>query len=275
MMKAVCDVCPHHCTLAEGQRGLCMARQNHDGKIISENYGRVTALALDPIEKKPLNRFYPGSNILSVGSYGCNMKCEFCQNHEISMADDGTVGWAYISPEDLTQKAESLQNRGNTGIAFTYNEPAIGFEYVVDTAELVHQAGMKNVLVTNGCVCGRAAEELCGHMDAMNIDLKGFTDEFYRKHGGDLETVKSFIKKAAAACHVEITTLIIPSENDGNVLADMVSWIADIDNNIPLHISRFFPRWRMSDRTPTPVNQIYDIADMARKKLNYVFTGNC
>lgn len=274
--KAVCDVCPHRCRLEVGQKGRCGARKNRDGRIVCDNYGRVTALALDPIEKKPLHRFYPGSQILSVGSYGCNMHCAFCQNHDISMAGEQDVRWVYVSPEMLAEKAESLREQGNIGVAFTYNEPSIGFEYVADTAKLLHETDMKTVLVTNGCVTGQPAETLCEYMDAMNIDLKGFTEEFYRRHGGDLETVKRFIQKAADHCHVELTTLIVPGENDGEQeLRDLVSWIADIDPAIPLHVSRFFPRWKMTEGHPTPVEQIYDIAAMAREKLKYVYTGNC
>lgn len=275
-VRVVCGVCPHHCSLEEGQTGRCGARKNRDGSIVCDNYGKVTALALDPIEKKPLNRFYPGSNILSVGSYGCNMNCAFCQNHDISMAKEADVRWAYLSPAELAERAEGLKDRGNIGVAFTYNEPSIGFEYVEDTAKLLHEAGMKTALVTNGCVLGRAADVLCENIDAMNIDLKGFTDGFYRRHGGDLETVKQFIRKAADHCHVELTTLIVPGENDDDrELYEMVSWIACLDPEIPLHVSRFFPRWKMTGTGPTPVGQIYDLAEMAREKLKYVYTGNC
>lgn len=274
-MRAACQVCPHHCSLIEGQYGRCRARQNIGGKIICANYGKVTALALDPIEKKPLRRFYPGSNILSVGSYGCNMSCPFCQNHDISMTDEQGVQWEYMPPEALAEEAAALRSRGNIGAAFTYNEPLVGFEYVRDAARLIHKAGMKTVLVTNGCVESWVEEELLPYMDAMNIDLKGFTKAYYRKLGGELSTVKAFIEKAAAHCHIELTTLIVPGENDGEELRQLVDWVAGINPEIPFHLSRFFPRWKMSGSRPTPVETVYGAARMAREKLSFVYTGNC
>ena len=288
-MRPVCQVCPHHCRLEEGALGLCRARKNVSGKIQSENYGRITGLALDPIEKKPLYRFYPGSSILSVGSYGCNLKCPFCQNHEISMCGEKEVFWERVSPEELAGQAleyasdaahirgagQSRGAAGNIGVAFTYNEPCIGYEYVRDTARLVRRAGMKNVLVTNGCVELWVLEELLPYIDAMNIDLKGFTEEFYRKLGGDLETVKRFIVKAVAACHVELTTLIVPGENDGSQLRELIDWVAALDRNIPMHFSRFFPCFRMYDKEPTPVSQVYETVELAKKQLRYVYPGNC
>ena len=207
-MKTTCQVCMHHCGLEPGQRGLCRARKNEAGKIICENYGQITSLALDPIEKKPLRMFYPGSMILSVGSYGCNLSCPFCQNHEISMAKPDESEAVFLSPQDLTDRAEAYRKKGNIGVAFTYNEPLVGWEYVRDTARLVKQAGMKNVLVTNGTASLRVLEELLPFVDAMNIDLKSFQESYYRKLGGDLATVKEFIERAAEECHVELTTQI-------------------------------------------------------------------
>ena len=187
---AACPVCLHHCRLMDGQYGRCGARKNENGKIICDNYGKVTALALDPIEKKPLRHFFPGSMILSVGSYGCNLSCPFCQNHEISMARSENTGWRMMRPEELADLAEDCRGRGNIGVAFTYNEPLAGYEFVRETARLVHERGMKNVLVTNGTAKLPVLEELLPYIDAMNIDLKGFTEEYYRKLGGSLETVK-------------------------------------------------------------------------------------
>lgn len=273
-MMAVCSVCPHHCRLEEGQTGLCRARGYQQGQVVSLNYGKVTGLALDPIEKKPLNRFYPGSHILSVGSYGCNMRCPFCQNHEISMAAEETVPWISLTPEELAGKAVLLKAGGNLGVAFTYNEPCVGFEYVRDTARLIHEAGMKNVLVTNGYAESWVEDELLPWIDGMNVDLKGFTEEYYRKLNGDLETVKNFIRRAADRCHIELTTLIVPGENDGRELEDLVAWVADINPDIPLHITRFFPRWKMADKAPTPAETIYRAVGMAKEKLNYVYAGN-
>ena len=273
---AACPVCPHHCRLMDGQYGRCGARKNENGKIICDNYGKVTALALDPIEKKPLRHFFPGSMILSVGSYGCNLSCPFCQNHEISMARSENTGWRMIRPEELADLAEDCRGRGNIGVAFTYNEPLAGYEFVRDTARLVHERGMKNVLVTNGTAKLPVLEELLPYIDAMNIDLKGFTEEYYRKLGGSLETVKEFIRRAAKECHVELTTLIVPGENDSaEEMEREAEWIASVDSEIVLHVTRFFPRYRMTDRKATDVEEVYRLRDAAGKYLKYVYTGNC
>ena len=273
---AACPVCPHHCRLMDGQYGRCGARKNENGKIICDNYGKVTALALDPIEKKPLRYFFPGSMILSVGSYGCNLSCPFCQNHEISMARSENTGWRMMRPEELADLAEDCRGRGNIGVAFTYNEPLAGYEFVRDTARLVHEHGMKNVLVTNGTAKLPVLEELLPYIDAMNIDLKGFTEEYYRKLGGSLETVKEFIRRAAKECHVELTTLIVPGENDSaEEMEREAEWIASVDSEIVLHVTRFFPRYRMTDRKATDVEEVYRLRDAAGKYLKYVYTGNC
>ena len=273
---AACPVCPHHCRLMDGQYGRCGARKNENGKIICDNYGKVTALALDPIEKKPLRHFFPGSMILSVGSYGCNLSCPFCQNHEISMARSENTGWRMMRPEELADLAEDCRGRGNIGVAFTYNEPLAGYEFVRDTARLVHERGMKNVLVTNGTAKLPVLEELLPYIDAMNIDLKGFTEEYYRKLGGSLETVKEFIRRAAKECHVELTTLIVPGENDSaEEMEREAEWIASVDSEIVLHVTRFFPRYRMTDRKATDVGEVYRLRDAAGKYLKYVYTGNC
>ena len=273
---AACPVCPHHCRLMDGQYGRCGARKNENGKIICDNYGKVTALALDPIEKKPLRHFFPGSMILSVGSYGCNLSCPFCQNHEISMARSENTGWRMMRPEELADLAEDCRGRGNIGVAFTYNEPLAGYEFVRDTARLVHERGMKNVLVTNGTAKLPVLEELLPYIDAMNIDLKGFTEEYYRKLGGSLETVKEFIRRAAKECHVELTTLIVPGENDSaEEMEREAEWIASVDSEIVLHVTRFFPRYRMTDRKATDVEEVYRLRDAAGKYLKYVYTENC
>ena len=274
--EAVCPVCPHHCLLAEGQTGRCRARKNREGKIVSINYGKLTSLMLDPIEKKPLRRFFPGSRILSVGSFGCNLACPFCQNYEISMADSGQAHWQEVTPEALAGLAQEYQSYGNIGVAFTYNEPLVGYEFVRDTARLVRERGMKNVLVTNGCAEPLVLEELLPYVDAMNIDLKGFTGEWYEKLGGDLETVKRFIARAAQDCHVELTTLIVPGENDSEEEMDREArWIASLDWEIPLHVTRFFPQYRMADKAPTPVERVYRLRNTAAQWLRYVYVGNC
>lgn len=270
-----CPVCMHHCLLQPGQIGRCRARKNENGKSRPVNYGRLTALALDPIEKKPLAMFAPGSRILSAGSFGCNLSCPFCQNYEISMCEEEPET-VYVSPERLAEKALELRRQGNIGVAYTYNEPLVGYEYVRDTAALVRSVGMKNVIVTNGSVTEEVLEEILPFTDAMNIDLKGITDAFYRSLGGDLETVKRFIKRAAPACHVELTTLIVPGENDSEgQMEQLAAWVAGVDDKMPLHVTRFFPRWKMTDRPPTKVETVCRLADVAGRRLKHVFTGNC
>ena len=279
---ARCDVCFHHCDIPEGRRGFCGARANIGGEVVPENYGRITALALDPIEKKPLRRFHPGSMVLSVGSYGCNLRCPFCQNHEISWSAEA-MAYAQkaktLTPEALAEAAVRLKPRGNMGLAFTYNEPLVGWEFVRDTAQLVHEAGLLNVLVTNGTAELKVLDSFARHIDAMNIDLKGFTEGYYtRILGGSLSMVKAFIERAVRVCHVELTTLIVPGENDSEEEMRALSrWVAGLRDGkrIPLHISRFFPRFHMLDRTATEVRQIYRLADVAREVLEYVYTGNC
>ena len=229
--------------------------------------------------------------ILSAGSYGCNLSCPFCQNYQISMAgseekeaadyvtDEAAAGvpdFREMSPEELAELAEALRGRGNIGVAFTYNEPLVGYEFVRDTARLVRRRGMKNVLVTNGTGEIPVLEELLPCIDAMNIDLKGFTRDYYRKLGGDLDTVKAFIKRAAQVCHVELTTLIVPGENDSlEEMERQAGWIAAVDPDIVLHVTRFFPRYRMTDRKATDVELIYRLRDAAGKYLKHVYTGNC
>lgn len=275
-MGNVCGVCMHHCRLEEGQTGRCRARRNVKGRIESVNYGRCTALALDPVEKKPLQRFYPGKKVLSVGSFGCNMSCPFCQNFEISMAGEQELESVPFSPKELAKQAEALRTRGNIGIAFTYNEPLVGYEYVRDTAREVRKRGMKNILVTNGAFTEETEDAVLSYIDAMNIDLKGFTESYYKKLGGDLETVKAFIEKAVKVCHVELTTLVVPGENDSvSEMQNLSKWTASLSCEIPLHVTRFFPRWKMQDREAADVRKVYRLAEEAGKYLNYVYTGNC
>ena len=285
---AVCNVCFRHCNIAEGALGFCGARTCREGTVTAANYGRLTSLALDPIEKKPLYRFHPGSRILSAGSYGCNLRCPFCQNSEISWGEE-TAYYAARSelatPEELADTAVYYKRRGNIGLAFTYNEPLVGWEFVRDTAKLVHERGMKNVLVTNGTASAEILEELLPYIDAMNIDLKGFTEHYYQDVlGGDLQMVKDFITMAVKRCHVELTTLIVPGENDSEEeIREISAWIAGlkdeagniIGRSVPLHITRFFPRFHMTDRGPTDVRLIYRLAEVAREQLDDVYTGNC
>ena len=283
-----CDVCFRYCEIKEGESGFCKARTCKDGVVCAANYGRITGIALDPIEKKPLQNFCPGSMILSVGSYGCNLRCPFCQNSDISWSDE-VAEWEnscrYLPPKELVETALSLKNRSNIGIAFTYNEPLIGYEYVRDAAKLSHEAGLKNVLVTNGTAELHILQEILPYIDAMNIDLKGFHDDYYNRFlGGNFDMVKDFITESVKSCHVELTTLIIPGENDSEEeMREMTAWIASLKDDsgntigadIPLHISRFFPRFHLTDRPATPVSNVYRLADVARERLRYVYTGNC
>lgn len=274
-MKTQCGLCFHRCSLDEGRTGLCRARASRGGRIVPLGYGRLSSLALDPIEKKPLRRFHPGSLILSAGSFGCNLRCPFCQNAEISMAGAEFPTREY-TPEALAQLALALKPRGNIGVAYTYNEPLVGYEYVRDCAALAREAGLLNVLVTNGTIEDAPWRQLLPLIDAVNIDLKGFSEDWYRSLGGDLETVKRSIATAAQFCHVEVTTLIVPGgiDSEGEMRA-LSSWLASVSPDIPLHVSRFFPRHLMTDRPPTPVETVYRLAEAARERLNFVYTGNC
>ena len=285
---AVCEVCFRRCQLKEGQTGACGARTCIDGTVQPSGYGKITSLALDPIEKKPLARFHPGSLILSAGSYGCNLRCPFCQNYTISWDSSVRQSAAEaeeIPPELIAELAEKYRSRGNIGVAFTYNEPLVSYEYVRDTARLVHERGMVNVLVSNGSVSLEVLEEIAPYIDAMNIDLKGFTDHYYRDVlQGDRKMVMDFIQEAVKHCHVELTTLVVPGENDSEEeMRELSSWVAGLQgvaggvsgSEIPLHVSRFFPRFHMTDRPATNVALVYRLAEVARKQLRYVYTGNC
>ena len=281
---AKCSVCFRHCDIPEGKLGFCGGRIARDGRVEAYNYGCITSLALDPIEKKPLARFYPGSRILSVGSFGCNLRCPFCQNHEISW-DDRALEFAKtaetLSPETLVDIAEKTQAQGNIGIAFTYNEPLIGYEFVRDTATLAKARGLKNVMVSNGTADLSVLQELKPCINAMNIDLKGFTDSYYKDVlGGDRAMVMAFIEEAVKTAHVELTTLIVPGANDSEEeMRELSRWVSGLRNSdgeaVPLHISRFFPRFHMQDRAATNVRTVYRLAEVARENLPYVYVGNC
>ena len=275
MSEAVCPACFRHCRVREGGTGFCRARGNEGGRIVCVNYGKVTSLALDPIEKKPLARFYPGSRILSVGSFGCNMACPFCQNDAISFADEDTAAYRRLPPAELAAMARQLEPRGNIGVAYTYNEPMVGFEYVRDTARLVRALGMKNVVVTNGAFTEETLAEVLPWIDAFNIDLKGFTQAWYRELGGDLETVKRFIIRAAQRAHVELTTLIVPGKNDGeDEMRELSRWVASsLSRGVPLHITRFFPRRDYADKSPTDIALLRRLAAVAGESLDTV-VGN-
>ncbi len=281
---ARCEVCFRHCEIPEGGLGFCGGRTARNGRVEAFNYGRITGFALDPIEKKPLARFYPGSYILSVGSFGCNLRCPFCQNYEISWSEEAkryAEKAETLSPEELTELAVRTRNRGNIGIAFTYNEPLIGYEFVRDTAKLAKEHYLKTVLVSNGTAELSVLEEISPYIDAMNIDLKGFTDRYYNELlGGSRQMVMAFIEEAVKHCHVELTTLIVPGENDSeDEMRELSKWVGALKEpdgeSVPLHVSRFFPRFHMTDRPATDVGKVKRLAQIARENLEYVYTGNC
>jgi pyruvate formate lyase activating enzyme len=271
--KVHCYLCPHNCVINPGKHGVCRARKNIEGKLYSLNYGKITSIALDPIEKKPLYRFKPGSKILSVGTFGCNLKCSFCQNWTIAHVDADTYD---ITPESLVYKAKELEHDGNIGIAYTYNEPSIWYEFVYDTARLAREAGLSNILVTNGFIGKEAMLELLPYIDAMNIDVKAYTETFYNEVcKGTLENVKDTVELVAGKCHVEITTLVIPTLNDAlPEISDLAKWISSISSEIPLHLSRYFPNYKLQNIPPTPKETLVECRKEALKYLEYVYLGN-
>ena len=274
--RIVCSLCPHHCRLADGETGFCRARANEGGTIRCRNYGRLTSVALDPIEKKPLYHFHPGSFILSVGSFGCNLRCPFCQNYAISMADEQSETQD-VTPAELAALAHDLKCRphGNIGVAFTYNEPLLSYEFIMDTAPLLHERELAVVLVTNGTISPAPLEALLPHVDALNIDLKGWQPDFYRRLGGYLDSVKHTIARAVKSCHVEVTTLVIPGQNDSERdMEEEARWLASLSPDLPLHISRYFPRWH-ENAPATPVETIEKLAEIAGRHLHFVHPGNC
>jgi len=273
----ICPICPRQCHLKEGQLGFCRARACIEGNIVPINYGRITSLALDPIEKKPLYHFYKGSKILSLGSFGCNLRCPFCQNYQISMAGINDIAHQSITPQELTDLALRLAHEpaGNLGVAFTYNEPLISYEFVRDCCVLLRRANLKTVLVSNGHINREPLKELLPLIDAMNIDLKGFTQDYYNYVGGNLDCVKQTIAVAHEKCHVEVTTLIVPTKNDRvEEMAAEAEWLASISPEIPLHLSRYFPRYK-SDIETTPLETLQRLQDTAQKYLKFVHLGNC
>ena len=275
--RVECGVCPRRCQLEEGQWGACRARRAAGGRVVCEGYGRVSALALDPIEKKPLAFFHPGSVVLSVGGAGCNLKCPFCQNDGISQHGPEEAATERASAEELAELALRLRReRGNLGLAYTYNEPLVAWEFVRDCAREVRERGMLNVLVSNGMANAPVVEELAPLIDAANIDLKGPSQEFYDWVGGDWATMVATIRALAAAeCHVEVTTLVIPGRNDADADIDAVAaTVAGISREIPLHLTRFFPQWRLLDAPPTPVETLRRLERVAKGRLKRVVLGN-
>jgi pyruvate formate lyase activating enzyme len=262
-----CSLCPSNCVINNGSTGLCRVRRNNEGTLETLTYGKVSSLALDPIEKKPLEYFMPGSHILSVATYGCNFRCSFCQNYHISKE---IPDLKEMKPEELCEVAGNLHN--NLGIAFTYNEPVIWYEYILETAQLARELDLKIVLVTNGYINPEPLKKLLPYVDAMNIDLKSFNDNFYREIcGGKLDPVKETIRESVKHCHVEITNLSIPGLNDSeDEMKEMCSWIASIDKNIPFHIIPFRPMYKMTDKPVQNFRKLIELQRIAKKHLNRV-----
>ena len=278
MTPAVCSACPRRCRLADGAVGFCRARRAEGGRVVAANYGKVTSIALDPIEKKPIAFFHPGENVLSVGSFGCNLRCPFCQNDSISQHGEDGVQFQVATSGELAELAlRTKRGRGNLGLAYTYNEPLVGWEFVRDCAREVRARGMLNVLVSNGCAEASVVEELAPLVDAANIDLKGPSQEYYDWVGGDFAAVCRTIKTLhAAGCHVAVTTIVVPGRNDRDEDIDAVAaFIASVSPEIPLHVTRFFPRFRLSGSAPTPVAAVRRLAAVARRRLSRVLVGNC
>ncbi|HZX21016.1 MAG TPA: AmmeMemoRadiSam system radical SAM enzyme [Clostridia bacterium] len=267
-----CLLCPHNCVIAENGFGLCSVRANKGGVLKTINYGEITAMAIDPIEKKPLYHFKPGKNILSVGSFGCNFSCDFCQNYSIAQYKANSK---YFPPEELIKVYSDLED--NIGIAFTYNEPSIWYEYIYETSKKLKETDQyaNTVLVTNGYIETEPLLELLPYIDAMNIDLKSFEQDYYKKIcGGQLEPVLTTIKNAVGKCHVEITTLLVNGLNDSEEEVEQIaSYLGSLDKNIPLHLSRYFPNYKMDD-PPTKLEVMLRSRDIAKKHLNYVYLGN-
>ena len=264
-----CLLCPHECSIKDGKVGICSVRKNESGVLIPLTYGRPSSIQLDPIEKKPLYHFLPGSKILSIGTSGCNFSCGFCQNWSLVKSD---IPHSFLPPEDLPTLA---QKHSSIGIAYTYNEPLIWYEYILDAGKAVKEAGLRNVLVTNGFINPEPLDQILPLIDAINIDLKSIDPSFYKKIcKGELEPVKETIRRSHDSCLIEVTNLIIPNENDSeDQIKRLVEFIAGIDQNIPLHFSRYFPHRGFSS-PPTSPDKLLRAYEIAKTMIHYVYLGN-
>ncbi|MBW3695292.1 AmmeMemoRadiSam system radical SAM enzyme [Vibrio sp. T187] len=275
--RVVCDLCPRQCHLRDGKRGACFVRMAHQGEIVLTSYGRSSGFCIDPIEKKPLNHFYPGSSVLSFGTAGCNLGCKFCQNWSISKSRKMDALGTVAMPEKI---AQSAVNHNCESIAFTYNDPVIFLEYAVDTAQACREIGVNSVAVSAGYICDTPRQDFYAAMDAVNIDLKGFTERFYRKLcSAHLDPVLDTLKYIHHETQVwlEITTLLIPGENDSSEeLNLMCGWIREnLGCDVPLHFSAFHPDFKMLDKPRTPLGTLQTARKIALKHgLNYVYVGN-
>ena len=268
--RVSCQLCPHRCLISREHAGTCGVRRWRDGTLALPFYGRISALAVDPIEKKPLYHFHPGARILSAGFVGCSFHCRFCQNWEISQGTE--AGTRFIPPRELV---ETAVREHSLGIAYTYSEPLVHAEYVLECARLARTAGLKNVLVSNGYLNHEPADELLPLIDAANIDLKGFDESFYRNEtGGSLKEVLRFLQQAAGRIHLEVTTLVIPTKNDDPAQIEGIArFVASLGRDIPLHLSAYHPDYKYSIPATEP-RALRSLADLARKHLRYVYVGN-
>ena len=271
-----CLLCPHHCRIANGRTGRCKSRRNHDGMLVSEVYGKPCALAVDPIEKKPLYHFHPGTTCLSLACTGCNFRCLNCQNHDISQAAPNEIDHYHLTPE---QVVNLCLKHHCPGIAYTYTEPLTYIEYIIDMACLAHEAGLWNILVTAGYVCQEPLKDLLPYLDAANIDLKSFSDDIYQRvSGGHLQPVlDTILTMKQSGVWIELTNLVIPGVNDDmDMIRQMCRWLAD--NGLaeaPLHFSRFFPRYQMQDLPPTPIHTLREAKAVALEEgVKQVYLGN-
>ncbi|HOW36490.1 MAG TPA: AmmeMemoRadiSam system radical SAM enzyme [Candidatus Omnitrophota bacterium] len=275
--KVACQLCPRFCILGENQRGFCFVRENVGGELILTTYGRSSGFCIDPIEKKPLNHFYPGTGILSFGTAGCNLGCKFCQNWDLSKSAESDRLTEKVTPKQIAQYAKQT---GCKSVAFTYNDPVVFAEYAIAVADACHAAGVLTVAVTAGYIAPEARKEFFGCMDAANVDLKAFTDRFYREiASGTLKPVLDTLVylKQKTKVWLEITTLIIPGENDSdNELAQMTEWIVEnLGNDVPLHFTAFHPDFKMRNVPATPTGTLKRARDIAISKgIRYVYTGN-
>ena len=271
-----CALCPHHCAIEAGKVGLCKARGNVDGSIEALSYSKITSKALDPIEKKPLARFKPNSTVLSIGSFGCNMRCPWCQNASIAQVDVHGCRWQEIAPADIAREAKELERRGCIGVAYTYNEPLTFYEYMLDCCRLVHENGQDNVLVSNGMIEEAPLMKLAEHIDAANIDLKTFNANNYERIGGNLAAVQNTIEALInAGAHVEVTTLVVPGFNDSpDEIKQIAEWLSSFDDQMVLHLTRFFPRHKMRNSVPTPKSCLQECLLAAQAHLPNARLGN-